>query len=332
MSFSVRCEETGLEYNGTSINSLYAQRSNFLRPSFHRMVRDIVRFFREAPAILETQDYDLTLGDYLRQHQYSSQFIEKHIIPMGSAIWSSDKQTVLQFPALFFVEFFKNHGFLKLKDRPGWRVVRGGSARYVEKLIQPFQNKIRLSTPVVSLRRKSNRVALTTGNGESEDFDYAVIATHSDQALQILDDPTSAEEEVLGAIQYRASEVILHTDNSLLPKRRLARASWNAFIPSQDPGAACVTYYMNSLQGIDSEFDFCVTLNQSESIDPSKVIRRLTYAHPVYSRQALGAQARWEEVNGRNRTFFCGAYWGYGFHEDGVNSALRVCKEFGKGL
>jgi predicted NAD/FAD-binding protein len=332
MSFSVRCESTGLEYNGTSLNTLFAQRSNLLRPSFHRMVRDIVRFYREAAGILELEDPDLTLGRYLRDEGYSPEFIEKHIIPMGAAIWSSDARTVEQFPIRFFVEFFANHGFLNLGQRPAWRVIKDGSSRYVERLIEPFQDRIRLSTDVISIRRLPDSVEVVSRGMVQERYDYVVVATHSDEALGLLTDPSVAESEILGSITYQANEVLLHTDGSVLPKRKLARASWNYYLPKQDSGNACVTYYMNLLQGIEAPIDFCVTLNQTAAIEPSRILRKLVYHHPVFSKESLAAQQRWEEINGTNRTFFCGAYWGNGFHEDGVRSALRCCKYFGKGL
>jgi predicted NAD/FAD-binding protein len=332
MSFSVRCERTGLEYNGTSLNTLFAQRRNLLRPSFHRMVRDILRFNRTAPALLQTEDLPLTLGDYLVAQSYSREFIDHYLIPMGAAIWSADPQQIHCFPAQAFIRFFHNHGMLTVNHRPQWRAVRGGSWRYVEVLTHPFRDRIRLSSPVRSITRYPDRVEVTPQQGETERFDRAIVATHSDQALALLSDASDQEREILEAIPYQQNEVILHTDTSLLPRRRLAWASWNYHIPREPRDQVAITYNMNILQNLPAPEPLCVTLNCDQAIDPEKVIRRFTYHHPVYTQAALAAQKRADHINGLNRTYFCGAYWGYGFHEDGVNSALAVCRHFGKGL
>lgn len=323
MSFSVRCEKSGLEYNGTSLNSLFAQRSNLFRPSFHRMIRDILRFNREAPAVLEQDPDDLTLGAYLEQREYSRAFVEQYILPMGAAIWSAGEATMRAFPLRYFVRFFANHGMLSIDDRPVWRVVQGGSLRYVEALTQRLRRPIRLNAPVTQVRRHADRVELTC-SGRLERFDEVVLATHSDQALRLLADPTAAEREVLGAIRYQANDVVLHTDARLMPRRRLAWASWNYHI-LRDPGQrVAVTYWMNLLQSLPVNTPVLVSLNRSDDIDPQLVLRQLVYHHPVYTREAVGAQARFAEVSGLTRTHYCGAWWGYGFHEDGVVSGLRV--------
>lgn len=332
MSFSVRCERTGLEYNGTSLNTLFAQRRNLFRPSFHRMVRDILRFNRTAPALLQTEDSHLTLGDYLAAHSYSREFIDHYLIPMGAAIWSADPQRIPHFPARAFIQFFHNHGMLSVNRRPQWRTVRGGSWRYVEALTHPFQDRIRLSSPVRSITRYRDRVEVTRQQGATERFDRIIVATHSDQALALLTDASDQERELLGAIPYQQNEVILHTDVSLLPRRRLAWASWNYHIPRDRRDQVTITYNMNILQNLPAPEPLCVTLNCDQAIDPEKVIRRFTYHHPVYTQAALAAQKRADSINGLNRTYFCGAYWEHGFHEDGVNSALAVCRHFGKGL
>ena len=332
MSFSVRCERTGLEYNGTDLNGLFAQRRNLLRPSFHRMVADILRFYREAPALLVDGDPALTLGQYLERGHYSRPFVDQHIIPMGAAVWSTDARQMLDFPARYFVQFFDNHGFLVVNGRPPWRVVCGGSHAYVGPLTRGFRERIRFRTPVRAISRKRDGVRITPWGGEAERFDAVVIATHSDQALALLSDPSPAEREILGAIPYQRNEVVLHTDARLLPRCRRAWAAWNYHLLDPAPSGAAVTYNMNLLQGLESPEPFCVTLNRGAAIDPAKVIARLTYHHPVYTRAGVAAQARRNEISGVNRTYFCGAYWGHGFHEDGVVSGLAVARHFGLAL
>jgi predicted NAD/FAD-binding protein len=333
MSFSVRCEDTGLEYSSTSINSLFAQRRNILRPGFWRMILGIRRFYREATELLESNDSNITLGEYLRQRDYPKEFLDWHLGPMGSAIWSTGCAKIQEFPAKLFVQFFKNHGFLQVSDRPPWRVIKGGSRSYVEAITENFRGRIRLNCPVHSVKRTGGAVEVTTEEN-TETFDKVVIATHSDQALSLLSDATTLEKQILGAIQYQPNETVLHTDESLLPRRKRARASWNYHLAmnSSTPDLPSVTYYMNMLQSIESQTDFCVTLNRSKAIDRSRVLARLVYDHPVYTAETLSAQRRRVEINGMNHTYFCGAYWGNGFHEDGVNSALEVTKHFGKGL
>jgi predicted NAD/FAD-binding protein len=331
MSFSVHCERTGLEYNGTSLNSLYVQRRNLFRPAFHRMVLDIIRFYRKAPRLLENPEGP-TLGEFLDQEGFSHEFINWHILPMGAAIWSSGTEKVRDFPARYFVEFFKNHGFLKIRNRPVWRTISGGSSTYIAPLTRKFENSVRTSCPVVSVKRKSDSVLVTSKCGGTECFDNVIIASHSDQALAMLSDPSPVESSVLGSIKYQRNATLLHTDSSLMPKRKRAWASWNYRIPANAGDLPTVTYHMNYLQGISSRIPFCVTLNASSGIDSNKVLARMVYEHPVYKSQTVKAQERWAEINGSNRTFFCGAYWGHGFHEDGVKSALRVCGLFGRSL
>lgn len=331
MSFSVRCEATGLEYNGTSMNSLFVQRSNLFRPRFWRMVRDILRFYREAPELLEA-DNSVTLGSYLDQKQFSQEFVDWHLIPMGSAVWSTGREKMRDFPAHYLVKFFDNHGFLQVSERPEWRVLLGGSKSYIEPICRPFREKVRLHCPVRGIRRRPDGVDVTTPEG-TESFDEVVLATHSDQALAVLNDASDAEREILGAIRYEKNETVLHMDESLLPIRKRARASWNYHLGrSVEQDRPTVTYYMNMLQGISAPEHFCVTLNATEAINPEKIIRKLSYHHPVYTRETLSAQKRRSEIDGVNRTHFCGAYWGYGFHEDGVRSALDVCQRFGVSL
>lgn len=332
MSFSMRCEKTGLEYSPTSLNSLFAQRRNLFRPPFLKMLLEIFRFRRESETLVESLDDTTTLVDYLEKNRYSRGFVEHFIIPMGSAIWSADPARFQGFPARYFAAFFRNHGFLQVRDKPQWLVIKGGSREYVKKLIKPFEDKIRVGCPVRSVARSEAHVEVEEGTGGVERFDQCILACHSDQALAILKDPTDAERDVLGAISYQENRTVLHTDASLLPRRRSCWAAWNSCIPKEAHHAVTLTYSMNILQTLRAPVEFCVTLNQVEAIDPHKVIREITYHHPVYTSAGLAARKRFREISGRNRTHFCGAYWGYGFHEDGVKSALAVCESFGKGL
>ena len=328
MSFSVKCQTTGLEYNGNTLNSLFAQRSNLLRPSFHRMLRDILRFNRHAPSLLQSCDDSLSLGAYLQQEAYGREFIQNYIIPMGAAIWSTDPQRMHDFPAYTFVRFFYNHGLLSVNDRPTWYVIKGGSNQYVKKLIQPFRDRIRLNSPIDHIRRFPTHVEITPHNQPTEHFDAVFIASHSDEALTMLSDATPLEQEILGAIPYQENTAILHTDRTVLPKRRLAWAAWNYHLLPQQPRQVALTYNMNILQGLDAPDQFCVTLNNDSVIDDSRIIKRMRYHHPVYTPKGMKAQQRQQEINGVNRTYFCGAYWRYGFHEDGVVSALNAIKHF----
>jgi predicted NAD/FAD-binding protein len=328
MSFSVRCERSGLEYNGTSLNSLFAQRRNFVRPAFLRMVSDILRFNRRAPELLKGDAVSQSLGEYLERERYSRYFIDHYIIPMGAAIWSSRPIDMLHFPARFFVEFFSNHGFLSVDDRPTWRVVQGGSREYVKRLTAPFASRLHLSTPVASVQRQANHVSLRTKAGVVEHFDQVFLACHSDQALAMLSDPTREEREILGAIPYQANEALLHTDARLMPRRKLAWAAWNYHLPIEQYERVTVTYNMNILQSLRAPDQFLVTLNRSADVDPAKVLGSYVYHHPVFTSAAIAAQQRRQEINGPRRTYYCGAYWGYGFHEDGVNSALAALEDF----
>lgn len=336
MSFSVRCEQTGLEYNGTTLNSLFAQRSNLLKPSFYRMIRDILRFNREAPALLRLTGPGPSLAAYLDEQGYSPQFVNHYIVPMGAAIWSASQRRLRQFPAQYVVRFFKNHGMLSVDERPTWRVISGGSRRYVDKLVQPFRERIHLNSPVKGISRYPDHVELRCEMARRQfrtlRFDAVILGCHSDQALDLLADPSPREKEVLGAIRYQENEAIVHTDASLLPRRRRAWAAWNYHLLPAPPDRPVVTYHMNRLQRLEAPCEFCVTLNHTQAIDPARILTRITYHHPVYTPDAVGAQERHTELNGRNRTFYCGAYWGFGFHEDGVNSALAVCRHFGQGL
>ena len=329
MSFSVRCDRTGTEYNGSSLNGLFAQRRNLLRPRFHRMIRDILRFNREAELLLDQDNEETTVAEFLQTNGYSDAFANHYLLPMGSSIWSCPATTFAQFPIRFIVEFYRNHGLLSLRDRPVWRVVSGGSCSYVAAITTRFRDRIRLNCPAQSVVRLPEHVIVHPRGHPPETFDEVIFACHSDQALEILgDDATPIEREVLSQFPYGPNTAVLHTDASLLPKRKRAWASWNYRIPEETSPHATVTYNMNILQHIKSQHVFCVTLNGCDSIDERKVMRRFQYSHPVYTVRRAEAQRRHRELIRANRTSFCGAYWGNGFHEDGVNSALAVSSAF----
>ena len=333
MSFSLQCERTGLEYNGTSLNSLFAQRRNLVRPSFLRMIAEILRFNAAARRWLRDTEADMTLGEFLREGRYSAQFVEHYIVPMGRAIWSAEASAMLGFPARFFIDFFDRHGFLNIDDRPVWQTVTGGTREYVRALLQRMPARVRLSTPIDSLRRLPNQVQVRTRRGEVEAFDYAFLGCHSDQALALLEVPSRAEADVLGALPYAATEAILHTDASVLPKRRLARAAWNYHLLRDAQEPVALTYDMNVLQDLPGTApNFLVTLNHRRAIDERLILRTFQYAHPVYTPEGVRAQRRHREIDGAQRTYFCGAYWRCGFHEDGVVSAQAALAHFAEDL
>lgn len=331
MSFSVKDRNSGFEYSGRSLNALFAQRSNLLNPKMWRMLSDILRFNDEADADLREGRLDdgITLGQYLWRRNYGEYFVHRFLVPMGAAIWSSSVESMLDFPLLFFVRFFKNHGLLTVDQQPQWRVLCGGSRSYLAPLMEPLQQRIHVATPVRALQRDSEGVTVVTERFGAQRFDQVVVATHSDQALALLSDASAAERSILGAIPYRENDVVLHTDRSVLPQRRRAWASWNYQLATSRRENAVLTYNMNILQGIEAPETFCVTLNDNDHIDDSKVLQRLRYAHPVFTMAGIAAQERWGEINGAQRVWFCGAYWRNGFHEDGLVSALRVCSLLG---
>ena len=327
MSFSVSSEDAGLEYNGSGLNALFAQRRNILRPPFIRMIRDILRFNREAVDSLKFEDESQTVGAYLLHHGYGREFMNDYLVPMAAAIWSAEPVSIANMPLEFLVRFFDNHGLLQLKDRPVWRVIKGGSREYVDKLVGGHRDRIRLNSPVRQVVRHPDSVEISTDSAGSERFDAVFLACHSDQALSLLSDPSALEAEILGAIGYQDNEAILHTDASVLPKRRRAWAAWNYHLPKNPNHQVAVTYNMNMLQGLEAERQYCVTLNNDRRIDPARIIRRIQYQHPVYSRKAVAAQQRQADIN-CGRTYYCGAYWHNGFHEDGVASALNAIEHF----
>jgi Predicted NAD/FAD-binding protein len=331
MSFSVDCHASGLQYNGTSLNTLFAQRRNLFNLKFLKMIREILRFNKETRADLAagTIPDGETLGEYLNRNGYSRYFRNYYIVPMGAAIWSAPEIVLEQFPIRFFLQFFNNHGMLSVDDRPTWRVISGGSATYVNRMMDKLGERTHLNSPVTSVKRDEEGVTLVA-NGQEHRFDQVIFGCHSDQALAMLDDATDDERSILGAIAYQKNDVVLHTDASVLPSNRLAWAAWNYMIPEHSTQPVSVTYNMNVLQNFDDAPEtFCVTLNRSRDINPDKVIKRFEYDHPVFTLDAVAAQERYDDIGNRNRTHFCGAYWFNGFHEDGVRSALRVTRAFG---
>jgi len=326
MSLSVRDDRDGLEYNGSSLNQLFIQRRNLVRPGFHRMIREILRFGREAPEMLTDTTTSKTVQQYVDDNGYSAAFVDQYLVPLGTALWSAPAATFRAFPIRFVVRFLHNHYMLRIKGRPTWRVIRGGSFRYIEKLTARYSGRIMLNTPVESIRRMDIGVCLRFKDRPNEWFDHVIVACHADQALKLLSDPSDRERELLASFPYQSNDAVLHTDTSVLPRHRKAWASWNAHVPTEDRDRVSVTYHMNTLQSLISKHHFCVTLNDDSGIDPAKVLRRIRYEHPVYTLKQETAQRRHYELVNTNRTSFCGAYWGYGFHEDGVRSALAVCE------
>jgi len=337
MSFSVS-DGRDFEYSSTSLGGLFANPRHLASPAFMRMLADVRRFQREARELLASEDDGPSLRDYLEQRSYSREFVERMIVPQAAAVWSADPRQMWTFPARFLAQFFENHGMLGLRGRPNWRTVAGGSHRYVERLTAPFTERIRVSQPVTAISRVANHVEVRTGAGAPQRFDRVVIATHSDQALRMLTNPSDRECEILGAIPYQRNEVVLHTDRRLLPRRRRAWASWNYHLPAGDAGSdgadtygggSSVTYHMNRLQNLSAREELCVTLNLTNRIDPARVLGSWNYSHPVYTSAAMSAQRRRIEIDGVDRIHYCGAYWGWGFHEDGVVSALKTCTPLG---
>ena len=331
MGFSVKSASEDYEYAGESLNSLFAKRSNIFRLGFLRMLYEMYRFGKKSDSTGLGLDASITLGTYLRSENYSNEFINYFIIPMGAAIWSTPANKVLDMPAYFFIKFFYNHGMLEIINRPKWWVIKDGSSAYIKKIIKGFESKINLSSPIRTVSRLDNGIEIETANSKKPlMFDAVVFATHSDQALGMLKDPTEKEKDILSSIPYQKNEVLLHTDSSVLPKRKLAWASWNYQLDSNPESPVVLTYNMNILQSLDCDETFCVTLNDHQSVDKSKVLKKITYHHPLFTVKGIEAQKRKLEISGVNNTYYCGAYWHNGFHEDGVASAIEVCKHFGE--
>jgi predicted NAD/FAD-binding protein len=329
MTFSVSCRRTGIEYGGRSLSSLFAQRRNLLRPSFLRMLRDVLRFGREAPALLEPGGDDPDLVAYAASRGYSRGFVNLYLVPMAAAIWSADPADIARMPARTFAHFFANHGILDIREAPQWLTVSGGSSRYVEKLVEGLPGPVHTCSAVRKVTRGDDGWTLRLDEGTAGPFDDVVLAVHSNQALAMLDRPPAALREVLTAIRYQRNEVLLHTDERQMPRNRRAWSSWNYVVPRSPDANVFITYDMSDLQSLDSPSALLVSLNCGESVDPATVLHREVYDHPVLDRAAVEAQERHSEVSGRDGLHLCGAYWGYGFHEDGVESAVAVARRFG---
>jgi uncharacterized protein len=328
MSFSVHHEASGREYNAATLATLFCQRRNLLSPRFLGMVRDLLRFYRRAPRLLQSAHAGPTLGEYLRQLRLGAAFRDEHLVPMAAALWSAPPDAILDFPARYLVQFMANHQMLQLRNRPPWYVVRGGSASYVRALTRSWRAQPRLSCPVYRVRRGPQSIELVSAAGH-EHFDALVLACHADQALRLLEDANAEERSVLGAITFQANETVLHTDASVMPRDRRAWAAWNAFVPRDTTHSCTVSYCLNLLQGLDCATPLLVSLNRADAIDPRRILRRMHYQHPLYSHASVAARALKGRIQGRNRTWFAGAYWGWGFHEDGMRSAVEVARQLG---
>ena len=333
MSFSVKNDAIDLEYNGHNLNTLFCQRSNLASPRFLHFVKSILAFNKLAKGVIASNSIgNITLGDFLNRHGFSQFFRDNYLLPMVAAIWSCSVQQAADFPLQFFLQFFLNHGLLDIRNRPQWYVLEGGSKSYIEPMTAGFRDRIHLSTPVMRIERRDSEILLQTGQGE-QSFDQVVLACHSDQALKLLANPTSQERQILADLEYQDNDVILHQDDSIMPRRKLAWASWNFLAGDYDSDSPpVVTYCMNILQGIPGNEPYLVTLNASERIADDKILGRYRYAHPVYSQASRAAQQRRSEICGTDRIHYCGAYWYNGFHEDGVRSALDVGQRFGETL
>ena len=333
MGFSVKAPSKNLEYAGGSINMVFAQRLNLFKPSFLIMLKDIFRFNRLAARELERVDEKSTILSFLEKHKFSKPFIENYIIPMGAAIWSTAANKTTEMPAAFYIRFFKNHGLLQIFNRPQWFVIKGGSKSYVQKIVEGFKEKIFLSRPVTKVERSPSEVRVYCDKEPDPIlFDKVIFATHSDQALALLNEPSENEKAVLEALPYQKNTAIVHTDESLMPKNKTTWSSWNYLLSGDLKKPVTLTYNMNILQSLQAKPDFLVTLNSLNEINPSKIIKKIDYAHPLFTVDGINAQKKKSQISGHNNTYYCGAYWGNGFHEDGVNSALEVCKAFGVSL
>jgi predicted NAD/FAD-binding protein len=330
MSFSVRHATSGLEFCGSSLNHLFAQRRNLLRPRFYRMLAAVNRFNREAIAALgQPATQHETLGEYVRRGNYGADFLNLYLVPMSSAVWSTPPRLMLDFPAATLLRFFHNHGFLGLHTQHPWRTVTGGSRTYVERLTAPWRDRLRLGQPAAAVRRTPQGVAVTAASGATEHFDHVILACHADQALRLLQDPRPDEAQLLGAFRYQPNLATLHTDAAVMPRTRLAWSSWNYEIAGGGADPATATHYwMNALQGVSERENYFVSINRPEAIDPARVLRRIPCEHPLFDLAALAAQPRLPGLNAAARktteTYFAGSYFRYGFHEDALLSAYNL--------
>jgi len=326
MSFSVFSKDRNFEYNGTTLNTLFSQRKNIFNYKFVKMIYEIIKFNKVALTLLSAKT-EMSLETFLRQNNFSDYFCKNYILPMGSAIWSSNINSMLKFPAVFFVKFFNNHGMLNINDRPQWLTVTNGSKEYVEKLTASIKKNIRLNCPVKTVKRNKDSVEIKSSDG-TEIFDYIFFACHSDEALKLIIDPSAQEKEVLSSIPYSKNEVTLHTDESIMPNNKLTWAAWNYNIDSTNDMPIALTYNMNILQNLKTQQTILVTLNDNGNINPEKVLKKINYDHPLFSLRSVEAQKNYGIISGVNRTGYAGAYWGNGFHEDGISSAYNAIKFF----
>ena len=330
MSFAVSCRRSGLEYSSRGANGFFAQRRNLVRPSHLSLLREIVRFNREAPKLLGAPDAERqTLGDFLESRRFGEAFTHRYLLPMASAIWSASLDAIRSFPALTLIRFFDNHGLLSLTAQPTWKVLAGGSHTYVPRLAAPLSDRIHEGAAIQSVRRGESAVTMTFRDRPAMTFDEVVFACHGDEVLPLLADPSDRERDVFARFTTTANAAWLHTDASVLPARARARASWNYLLAADAGAPPMVTYDLNRLQGLTTPERYCVTLNPDGRVDDRRVLGRFAYRHPLFTREAVGAQRQWREVSGVTRTHYCGAYWFHGFHEDGLNSAIRVARTLG---
>lgn len=332
MSFAASLDDGRLEYSSNGLNGLMGQRANLANARFWLMLRDIVRFYRDAPGLLHLSELDaVCLGDYLDANNYAPAFVEDHLLPMGAAIWSITAKEMRRYPLKAFIRFFASHSLLNLVNRPKWRTVTGGSREYVRQLIAGFQGELRLGCPVAQIARANGGVVVTDAKGQKAHFDDIVIAGHADQALALLADADQQENALLGAMRYTDNTAVLHSDPGLMPQRRRVWASWNYIGETRDAGdrPLCVTYWMNRLQNLDPKHPLFVTLNPTREVSPEKVIQTFAYTHPLFDAAALGAQQQLWQLQGRRNTWFCGSYFGHGFHEDALQSGLWVAEQMG---
>ena len=332
MSFALSDPQSGFAYAAPETRGLFAHKRNLVSPSFYRMLWDIVRFSKHGPQFLQDCARDVPLSTFFEDGRYSQAFLDRYLVPMISAIWSAGCETVADLPAGYFLHFFQNHGLMSLTGRPQWRVIAGGSQNYIAPLTKGYAERLYTASPVLRIRRFEDHVSLTMPNEEELRFDHVVLAVHSDQALRLLADASDSEREILSAIPYQPNAVTLHTDTTILPKNRDTWASWNYRMTGEEGNRACLTYHMNRLQSLDSRRDYLVSLNQDDAIETGQQLGNFVYSHPAYSAASVAAQQRHGEISGVNRTHYCGAYWGYGFHEDGVKSALDACAWFDAGV
>ena len=324
MSFSVSIKDTNVEYGGSGFNAIFANKKNLLNFKFLKMINEIINFYKTAPSLINTETSNVTLGDYLKSSKLSKYFIEYHIIPMVAAIWSMPFQKAKEMPLKLFLNFFTNHGLFKLKNRPQWYTVSNRSRTYVKKVLEKISGEVFKNYKVSKILRSENNVRILIGN-EYLDYDHVILASHADQSLELLDDPSLEESEILKKFTYVSNEAYLHSDENLMPIRKSAWSSWNSISKNEN---TCVTYWLNKLQNLNSEINYFLTLNPVEAIDKNKIIKKIHFTHPYFNKDNVALQKDLHKLQGKKRTWFCGSYFGYGFHEDGLKSSKELFKKF----